>query len=289
MKKDALMFLCFVLLSFFGFAQILKTKLIDDGGSGPYKAIAVTDKTLADFVIYRPEAIKPANHREGKLPILVWANGGCMDSSIHHERLLTEVASHGYIILAIGKLQMTVEERAHEKTSDKELLVGIEWITIQVNDENSKYYQVADIDKIAACGMSCGGAQVMAVADDPRIKTYMMFNSGMGDLSMAGADRTSLKKLHASIIYILGGKTDVAYENALLDVERINTVPMAFTSLKGVGHGGTFDEKYGGSFALLTLDWLDWQFKEKDNAEIFLKGDPLKYPDWTMKTKNFQW
>lgn len=283
------MFLCFVLLSFFGFAQIVKTKLIDDGGSGPYKAIAVTDKTLADFVIYRPEAIKPANHREGKLPILVWANGGCMDSSIHHERLLTEVASHGYIILAIGKLQMTVEERAHEKTPDKELLVGIEWITKQVNDENSKYYQVADIDKIAACGMSCGGAQVMAVADDPRIKTYMMFNSGMGDLSMAGADRASLKKLHASIIYMLGGKTDVAYENALLDVERINTVPVAFTSLEGAGHGGTFDEKFGGSFALLTLDWLDWQFKEKDNAEIFLKGDPLKYPDWTMKTKNFQW
>lgn len=75
--------------------------MVDNGGSGQYKAVAATEKSLPDFVVYRPENIKEAVKEEGKLPILVWANGGCMNSSIHHEKLLTEVASHGYIIVEV--------------------------------------------------------------------------------------------------------------------------------------------------------------------------------------------
>jgi hypothetical protein len=34
------------------------------------------------------------------------------------------------------------------------------------------------------------------MASDPRVKTYMMFNSGMGGMQMAGASKKSLKQLH---------------------------------------------------------------------------------------------
>ena len=60
---------------------------------------------------------------------------------------------------------------------------------------------------------------------------------------------------------------------------------MVFASLENVGHGGTFNEEFGGSFARITLDWLDWQFKMKDNSHIFLKQDLSNYKGWIMKTK----
>lgn len=288
MKKINL--ILFVLFTFctISSAQIIKTKKVDNGGSGQYKAIAATEKTLSDFVVYRPENIKDAVEEEGKLPILVWANGGCMNSSIHHEKLLTEVASHGYIIVAIGTLQMTVEERIHEHTPDEELLKALDWITEQAQTDGSDYYNNVDVTKIAAGGQSCGGAQTLRVADDSRIKTYMIFNAGMGDMSMAGASTKSLENLHGKIIYIIGGESDVAYANAVVDYARIDNVPVVFTNHTTAGHGGTFADEFGGSFAKMGLDWLDWQFKDKDNSAIFLEKDLSKYPEWTLESKNFE-
>jgi dienelactone hydrolase len=182
---------------------------------------------------------------------------------------------------------MTIEERVHEHTPDDELLKAIDWISKQANTRKSDYYKRVDLDKIAAGGQSCGGAQTLRVADDSRVKTYMIVNAGMGDMTMAGASAKSLEKLHGEIVYIIGGESDIAYKNAILDYERIKNVPVAFANHKTAGHGGTFSEEYGGSFARMALDWLDWQFKGKDNSKIFLKGELDDYPEWTMKAKNF--
>ncbi|MDN3668240.1 hypothetical protein QWY93_02710 [Echinicola jeungdonensis] len=261
--------------------------MVDGGGSGNYPSIAVKEKSLPNFVVYRPENIQKAAKQQEKLPILVWANGGCMNSSIHQERLLSELASHGYIIVAIGALQMTVEERVHEPTPDDELLKALDWIVKQARTKGNDYYNNVNLDKIAAGGHSCGGAQTLRIAYDSRIKTYLILNAGMGNMAMAGASSESLKMLHAPIIYMIGGKSDIAYENAILDYDRIHHVPVVFANHTTAGHGATFSEKYGGSFAQMTLDWLDWQFKNKDNSDIFLNNDLSKYPGWSIKAKGF--
>lgn len=287
MKKDAFIFIFFSLFTICGFGQIMNTKIVDDGGSGPYKSIAVTEKTLEDFVIYQPKDIRKVIKKEGKLPILVWANGGCMDSSIHNERFLTEIASHGYMIIAIGKLQMTLEERVHKKTSNTESLKAIEWISEQSKNKDSNYFNTVDLEKIGVAGMSCGGAQTLRIAGNSKIKTYLILNAGMGDMTMAGASKESLKLLHADIIYIVGGESDIAYQNALLDYERITHVPVAFACHKTAGHEGTYNEEFGGSFARMALDWLNWQFKDLDNSDVFIGHNLSKYPNWTIKSKNF--
>ena len=79
----------------------------------------------------------------------------------------------------------------------------------------------------------------------------------------------------------------MAYPNAELDFERIDHVPVAITNLDA-GHMGTFGEKYGGSFAKMAIQWLDWQFKgKKNNAAVFLNQDLAQFPGWTVKSKNF--
>lgn len=285
--KRVIIGVLFCMITSLSFAQIIKQKVVDEGGSGPYKAIAVTEATLTNYVVYRPADIVAATQKEGKLPVLVYANGGCSDTSITHERVLSEIASHGYIVIAIGAMQMDIHDRKHNSTPGSMLTDAIDWIVKKSSESESDYYQKVAIDKISAGGQSCGGAQVLSVASDKRIKSYLMYNTGMGEMEMAGASKESLKNLHAPVIYIIGGPSDVAFANAEKDYERINHVAVAFADLTEGGHMGTFGDLYGGSFSKMSIDWLDWQFKGKDCSSLFLENDLTAYPGWTMKTKNF--
>jgi predicted alpha/beta-hydrolase family hydrolase len=289
MKKFGILVGLFVAICMVGSAQIVKSKVVDNGGSGPYKAIVATEQTLQDFTIYRPENINEAVKTEGKLSILAFANGGCSNTSITHEKVLSEMASQGYIVIALGAMQMTFDDREHGKAEATMLIDAIDWISNQSKNKESDYYKKVDLKKIAIGGQSCGGAQVLFVAKDPRVKTYLMFNTGIGDMTMADASKASLKNLHGPVVYIVGGESDVAYANALLDFERISDVPVAVANLVEGGHMGTFGDKYGGSFARMATDWLDWQLKGKDeNSSIFLESDLSAYPGWTMDAKNFK-
>ena len=80
MKTRSLLFALGMVLCTSLLAQPLKTKNIDNGGTGMFKAIAVKESGMPDFVIYRPKDLMHAHARCGALPLLMFANGGCMDS-----------------------------------------------------------------------------------------------------------------------------------------------------------------------------------------------------------------
>jgi len=61
----------------------------------------------------------------------------------------------------------------------------------QVQDPESEYCGMVDVAKVASAGQSCGGAQVLVVCGEPCFKAHIMYNSGMGDMEMAGADTHS--------------------------------------------------------------------------------------------------
>lgn len=259
-------------------------KMPDGGGSGQYKAVALKEKSLTDFVVYRPLNMANAVRREGKLPILLFANGGCMDTSVGYERMLTEIASHGYVVVAIGEMQVFQFDRKENSTPSSMLMKAMDWIVGQSTKEGSDYYGMVDTDKIAAAGHSCGGAQVLCNAKAPRLKTYLILNAGMGQMEMAGASKKNLPELHAPVIYMTGGEGDVAYRNAEIDYNSIHHVPAVWADNAQAGHGGTYNEPFGGSFAKMALDWLDLQLKGKSgNAANFIKTNNT-YPDWTIKS-----
>lgn len=263
-------------------------KQIDNGGTGLFKAIAVAEETLSGFTVYRPENLYWAATRQNPLPVLIWCNGACVDSSIDYERMLIEIASKGYVVVAIGDIQFEKGERKDNHTSADMVSQAINWIKKEASDKESIYYQNVDIKKIAASGHSCGGAQVLANADNPDIKTYLILNAGMGDMEMAGASQESLYKLHSPVLYLTGGPEDVAYGNALLDYERINHVPVSYADMSIAGHGGTYSEPGGGDFGRMVEAWLDWTLKGKDeNKRIFIQGDLASFPKWTIKSKGF--
>lgn len=275
-------------------------KVPDYGGSGPHKAIAVRERTLPDFVVYRPVDMQAAMRvgrlgmfatgtpQTEKLPVLVFCNGGCMDTSIGYENMLTDIASYGYVVVAIGELQMMAHHEQDKHTPSSMVQRALNWICQQAGDPASPYCHVLDTTRIAAAGHSCGGAQVLANAADARLKSYIILNAGMGKMTMADASAKSLKNLHAPILYIVGGTTDVAWNNAQADYKAIKRVPVVLADNTQSGHGGTYEQPNGGDNARMVRAWLDWQFKNKqEHRKLFVDGDLTNYNGFTIQQKNF--
>ena len=268
--------------------QVSRQKEVDDGGSGRYRAIVVSEKTLSNFTVYRPYNIQYAARREGPLPILIWCNGACSGSSIGYERMLNEMASHGYVVVGIGAFEMEDSERDDGGASETMVVDAINWLVKQEKLATSDYYHAINVKNIALSGHSCGGAQAIANCANSRVKTLLIMNAGMGGMSMGGASPSTLNSLHCPIIYMTGGTGDVAYENAKTDYGKVKK-PVAWADLSDAGHGGTYYDKYGGQFGKLALKWMDWQLKGySQNARIFLKPDLKGFSsNWTVKTRNF--
>ena len=272
-------------------------KVPDYGGSGRHKAVAVREKSLPDFVVYRPMNIDAAmtvgrpgmfatgQPKKEKLPVLIFCNGGCMDTSIGYENMLTDIASYGYVVVAIGELQMLAQHEKDQHTPSSMVKRALDWIC----DPASPYYNYIDTEKIAAAGHSCGGAQVLANAVDPRLKTYLILNAGMGKMTMADASAKSLKNLHGPILYLVGGTSDVAWQNAQQDYKAIKRVPVVLADNTQSGHGGTYEQPNGGANARMVRAWLDWQLKgRQENERLFIGGDLTGYDGFTIQHKNYK-
>jgi len=268
------------------------SRIVEDGGSGPYSALMVTDSTLTTHTIFRPKDLSVFGEKN-KLPIIAWGNGACANSPWEHVNFLSEVASHGFLVVAIGPMPQE-GERGRGQSASSQLLDAIDWTIAQNRAKTSQYYNKIDTTKISVSGMSCGGLQALECAPDPRVTTAVICNSGIlpdtvsGFPGMPNLKKDDLKKLHSPSIYILGGESDIAYNNGMDDFHRINHVPV-FAANLDVGHGGTYHQPHGGEFAIVATAWYKWQLKDdKEAAKMFI-GEPCgvsQMPGWKVEKKN---
>lgn len=248
-------------------------------GTGPYPAIMETDPGLPFHVIYRPIGL--AAIRGARLGVVVWGNGGCRDDGASARAHLTELASHGYLVIAPGKLYPAGQSAPRpergadgkyppQATTAAQVKAGIDWALAENKRQGSRYFGRIDPTAIAVAGHSCGGLQALQVAADRRVKTVLIHNSGifpegMSSITGLDLDKASLAQIHTPIIYILGGPTDQAQPNGSDDFKRLSRVPAVLVDLP-TGHGGTFARPNGGVVAQIALDWLDWQLRGNQAA-----------------------
>src|SRR5690606_19087345 len=143
------------------FAQ-QQTRTIEEGGTGKFKAIMMQDASLPTHTIFQPRDLSVFN-TQNKLPVIAWGNGACANSPWEHLNFLNEVASHGFLVIAIGPMPAE-GEKGNGKSQPSQLTDAIDWAIARNSDKQSPYYQKIDISKIAVSGMSCGGLQTLAVA-----------------------------------------------------------------------------------------------------------------------------
>ena len=335
-----------------------ESRVIEDGGTGPFKAIMTQDASLSTHTIIRPEDMSKFG-KGNLIPVLLWGNGGCAKSCSGHVNFLSEVASQGFFIVAIGPMPAAGAAPQAGQTGGgmpqmgggmppmgggmppmggprpqgapqggqpgqggqrpamggfpgggmppmgggmpqmgggmsmgdpADLIKALEWVIAQNADKNSPYYGKLDLDNIAAAGMSCGGLEALHMSNDARVKTIMVMNSGFFN---GGDDKASLNSMKTkSVIWILGGSTDIAWENGNDDFKQLDgTMPAFLCSLDGIGHGGTYMQPHGGDYAKVAGAWLKWQLKgDKEAGTMFTGSEPgvSKMEGWMFDRKNIK-
>ncbi len=283
-------------------------------GTGQWPAVAEAREDLRGHTLYHPQQMPGT-----PLPVLVWGNGGCADNGLAHSHFLREIASHGYYVIALGHPRAEPAVRATgapaaagsptpppgatpgasprrgqiggggelpadpnetDATVVAQMDMALAWAAAMNELSSSSLRGHLDMTRVAVAGHSCGGLQTIKFSADPRVKTSMIFDSGVynvpGGLSRVKVSKFDLYSLHGPTAYITGGASDPAHPNAMDDAARLKHVPV-FLGWLPVGHGGTFSQPNGGDWAAIAVKWLDWQLKSDAAAGRWFVGEDCGY------------
>lgn len=258
---------------------------------GPFAQVTIAAADgLPTHTVYYPADLS-AFPAKGKLPVLVWGNGACRNEGRRFQGTLTKVASHGFLVVAVGLFE---PKEGAPSTTGAQMIEGIDW-AVKANTSNAALKGKIETDRIAVMGQSCGGLMTIEAAHDPRIDTIGVINSGVYNAgpntgrSITTATKDTLKTVHSSALYINGGEEDAAYPNSNDDVARLNQVPVFYGVMKGAGHIATHRHKNGGRFAEVITAWLEYQLKGDPEAARMFVGPQCGLctdPQWVVTRKN---
>jgi hypothetical protein len=209
--------------------------------------------------------------------VLVWGEGACAKNGLLFPEYLSEIASHGFVVIADGP---PIARPAgppgagpggpppggggggppadrFTMVNGTALVAAMDWLEAQSKSRNSRFYGKVNVERIAAMGMSCGGLMSYGASNDPRVATVGIWNSGLFEDERNAAVYAGI---HSSVIIVTGGESDIAYANGKRDFEVMPArVPAFYGVLPSVGHGGTYNQDNGGPFGVVAVAWLKWQ------------------------------
>ncbi|WP_457419382.1 alpha/beta hydrolase [Roseateles sp. P5_E7] len=182
-------------------------------GTGRHPAVMLAEPTLPTHTVYRPKAL--ATLGDEKLPVVVWGNGACVNTGNRFRHFLTEIASHGFLVVALGPigpaevessaggmraisrgqpaagspaavmaaggrlLQLTPGVMPPPYTTANQFIDAIDWAIAENQRAGSPLAGRIDTQAIAVMGQSCGGLQAIDAARDRRVKALGVWNSGL--------------------------------------------------------------------------------------------------------------
>jgi dienelactone hydrolase len=286
-------------------------------GTGPFKAIMSQEAGLPEQVAYYPADLSKLGPK--KLPIVVWGNGACINAGNRFRQFLTEIASHGYLVVSGGAM------------ADKEFEVGpqenpgarrggpspagdrgapppqdpanppgrvtvpilkhaVDWAVERNADAASKFHAKLDRAHVVAMGQSCGVALAIQLAlEDARITGVGAWNSGAGLGSRSSTAAPSLGAIHVPVIVITGSEPlDVAFASGRNTFDHITHAPVFYGWRDQMQHIGTYGAANGGELGQIAWRWLDWITRADRTAAKMFDGSACtlcKDPAWHIAKK----
>ena len=287
-------------------------------GSGPYKAIMAAESALPEHLVYHPADL--AQLGGTKMPVVIWGNGSCLYAGNRYRQFLTEIASHGYLVITGGPMGAVEQEvgpqsnpasRAQgaadarppaqanaanvqgapqQRVTVPILKQGIDWAVAQNSAAGSRFQNKLDLNWIVVMGHSCGGGlAVQLTTEDTRVNGLGIWYSGAGLAGARGNDPASLQKIKGPILLITGDeKNDIAYGNGKSTFEAINHTPIFYGWQDDLQHIGTFGAKNAGENGAIAVNWLNWVTRNDANAAKMFRGSACtlcKDASWHIQKK----
>jgi len=211
------------------------------------------------------------------MPIIAFANGGCLNTSIEFAAFLAEIASHGYLVVAIGtddveygfmRSGLTKTGKPYQMSKPAALTEAVDWAITEGSRTGSQFKGRVAIDRVAYMGQSCGGVMALNASADPRTTTTVVLNSGYfrgkAPAAMGMPAPLPWTSFTKPIAFFTGGKTDVAFSNAEANFADAKGIPMFKASLP-VGHTGAYPAP-DMRWTRAVIAWLDWNLKDDNRA-----------------------
>jgi hypothetical protein len=280
-------------------------------GSGPFPATRDEPASVPSHTIYRPQDLS----KTGKLPILLWASGGCRNTSVEFTRFLGEIASHGYLVVAVGRSDVpfmivdynggmgvlangpVAKSTVPLQVNDPAIMLrGLDWAVAENSQEGGALYGKVDISKVAALGQSCGGAQAFRAARDPRIRTVIALNSGFPAKSGGSTEPAMVADWTAEMLTIPsalfeGGPADSGYGSGEASFKALPADSVVLkANMPLLGHTGAYampDIRW----TRAVLAWLDWQLKGDTDSLKMFSGPACTMctdDDWWIQSRNLR-
>ena len=234
MAATALVALGAVSMSFTMMDEPPASRVVEEGGTGPYKAIMKEEPSLDAHTVFVPQDLSAFNEKK-PLPVLVWGNGACTNSPWEHYLFLNEIASHGYIVVATGYFPKEDGYRGPMSTTEQQI-ESMDWVEKVNADKNSPYYGKIDLKNICVAGMSCGGLQTLFNCADKRIKALMICNSGLFNQQNAGNTAKSVRDIMAA--YNSQSKIQLYDDSSAMSNDGVEGVGVVPEHARGPRQGG---------------------------------------------------
>jgi dienelactone hydrolase len=287
-------------------------------GSGPYKAIMSQEEGLPEQVAYYPADLTRLGPK--KLPIVVWGNGACINAGNRFRQFLTEIASHGYLVVSGGSMaDKEFEVGPQENPAPRQPGAGapgqrgtpppqdpanppgrvtvpimkraIDWALEQNASSASRFHGKLDPAHVVVMGQSCGGGLAIELAvDDMRVTGLGVWNSGAVLGSGAASTSIPLERIRGPVLIITGSEPlDIAFGSGKSTFERINHVPVFYGWRETMQHIGTYGAADGGELGQIAWKWLEWTTRGDQVAAKTFIGPACsmcKDPAWHISKKH---
>jgi hypothetical protein len=274
-----------------GVAQSLVSSLPRDGAplavAGSYEVIVEPAPGAPELLVYRPAPLD-AFPQSDSLPIVAWANGGCVADGESYAGFLSTIASYGFLVVTSAPTGRRM--RVGEVSAD-DLLAGVDWAEAEARRDGSPLFGRIAADSVAVMGQSCGGLLAIAAAFDPRVDTIGIWNAGVGDSRQRWANQAAVAAIHSPALYVDGEEKDQMTEYARADFEAIDGVPVLLGERIDGGHFGAMLHPGGGEFANVGAAWLMWRLKGDQDAGAMFAGEACGLcadPNWVVRRKSWE-
>jgi dienelactone hydrolase len=244
---------------------------------------------LPGYNVYRPDDLGAIGER---LPVVVWANGGCVRHDATWKTLLERWAAAGYFVVAISSppdREATMEDR----TTAADQAAAIDWANEQHARAGGLFAGQLDLDRVVAAGNSCGGITSLTLAgDDARVRAvFVLSGSSVGPNATGDQAAAVMDKVTVPVGFAVGGPEDIASSQADQDFDLLAPGIPGFVAKRASGDHITVstDVAILAEVAEIGVNWIDYALTGNETARQNLvdRPSPSSAPGvWTTQAKH---